>query len=227
MKNALCCTLFFFFHEQLGGEKTTEKWLLWVRPKVSSTLLIWQIRCHFSPFIFLSLLQGSHEQCPVPKHQSNFAVKICGSKGLRCRTESLSRRWARPWELSLARQAERACRCRRRCPHRPGQNHAAGGGLRGGSSPVLTRSRAPVTPGWCGRRGCDPSRKILSKKTKFNFCRMKLSKISGTSLFFFRLLDALTHTIFDGREWNICNWQRKTYRPIKKREFSCLPLFQS
>lgn len=55
---------------------------------------------------------------------------------------------------------------------------------------------------------------------------MKLSKILGMAIHFFRLPDCLTHIIFDGREWKIYTWQTKTYKPIKKQpKFSCLPPF--
>lgn len=207
----LCVALyffFFFFHEQLGGEKTTEKWLSWVRPKVSSTLLIWQIRCHFPPFIFLSLLRSSQEQCPASKHRSDFAVSISG-----CRLESPGRPWARLWELPLPMPTEVSASTRR-----------TGGEARVLSSPAVV---APSPQGDVGRGAVTPHVKSGPNKQNSTSAEEILSRISGTSPFFFRLLDALTHMIFDGREWNICNWQRKTYRPIKKREFSCLPPFQS
>lgn len=65
LSKRLCVTLYIrsvFLHEQLGGEKTAEKWLLGVRPEVSGAprLVGWQISCHFPPYIFLSLLGSFH-----------------------------------------------------------------------------------------------------------------------------------------------------------------------
>lgn len=61
----LCVALYIrsvFLHEQLGGEKTAEKRLLWVRPGASGAprLVSWQISCYFPPHIFLSLLRSFH-----------------------------------------------------------------------------------------------------------------------------------------------------------------------
>lgn len=111
---------------------------------------------------------------------------------------------------------------------------AAHGGVRidpadGGEARVLSSPAvvAPSPRGDVGREAVTPHVKSGPNKQNSTSAKEILSRISGTSLFFFRLLDALTHMIFDGRERNICNWQRKTYRPIKKREFSCLTPFQS
>lgn len=65
------------------------------------------------------------------------------------------------------------------------------------SSPAVV---APTPQGDVGRGAVTPHVKSGPNKQNSTSAEEILSRISGTSPFFFRLLDALTHMIFDGRE---------------------------
>lgn len=178
---ALYFFFFFFFHEQLGGEKNNRKMALVGQAKGQQHPSHLTNTVSFSPIhfpLFVTQLSGAVPCFKAP-------VRFC--------REYLRLQIGKP-RLALGQAVGAAAA-------------DAHGGVRidpadWGEARVLSSPAvvAPSPQGDVGTGAVTPHVKSGPNKQNSTSAEEILSRISGTSPFFFRLLDALTHMIFDGRE---------------------------